>query len=169
MDEQPPPRRTSWPWQNVPRPEAKLADHADRDRLYQADPNFGSVVSYPERCLAWGKSSYRGNCDGTLFKELLMRYRPKSVADPMMGSGTTGDVVRGMNRHLGTGIEFFGASFICDPYGRILAEASRNRPEVLVAEVDPRTVETARQHWPFLRDRRIDAYGPIMERSLEKR
>jgi N-carbamoylputrescine amidase len=67
------------------------------------------------------------------------------------------------------GIEFFGASFICDPYGRILAEASRNRPEVLVAEIDPRTVETARQHWPFLRDRRIDAYGPITERSLEKR
>ncbi|WP_370693566.1 carbon-nitrogen hydrolase [Nitrospira tepida] len=67
------------------------------------------------------------------------------------------------------GIEFFGASFICDPYGRILAEASRNRPAVLVAEVDPRTVETARQHWPFLRDRRIDAYGPITERSLEKR
>ncbi|MCK6570115.1 site-specific DNA-methyltransferase [Myxococcota bacterium] len=109
MKGQPPPRRTSWPWQDMPRPEAKLADHADRERLYQADPNFGSVVSYPARCPAWGKSSYRGNCDGTLFKELLLRYRPKTVADPMMGSGTTGDVVRGMNRHLGTGIEFFGA------------------------------------------------------------
>ena len=45
----------------------------------------------------------------------------------------------------------------------------RNKPEVLVAEVDPQIVETARQHWPFLRDRRIDAYGPITERSLEKR
>ena len=67
------------------------------------------------------------------------------------------------------GIEFFGASFICDPYGRMIAEASRTRPEVLVAEVDPKVVETARQHWPFLRDRRIDAYGSITERSLEKR
>ncbi len=63
----------------------------------------------------------------------------------------------------------FGASFICDPYGRMIAEASRDKAEVLVAEVDPTVVETARQHWPFLRDRRIDAYGPITERSLEKR
>jgi N-carbamoylputrescine amidase len=69
----------------------------------------------------------------------------------------------------GGGIEFFGASFICDPYGRMIAEASRGKSEVLVAEVDPRVVETARQHWPFLRDRRIDAYGAITERSLEKK
>jgi N-carbamoylputrescine amidase len=69
----------------------------------------------------------------------------------------------------GAGIEFFGASFICDPYGRVVAEASRNKPELLVAEVDPKIVETARQHWPFLRDRRIDAYGSIVERSLENR
>jgi N-carbamoylputrescine amidase len=67
------------------------------------------------------------------------------------------------------GIEFFGASFICDPYGRTVAQASRDKAEVLVAEVDPKAVETARQHWPFLRDRRIDAYGPITERTLEKR
>jgi N-carbamoylputrescine amidase len=69
----------------------------------------------------------------------------------------------------GGGIEFFGASFLCDPYGRVVAEASRDREEVLVAEVDPAQVETARRHWPFLRDRRIDAYGPITERYLEPR
>jgi N-carbamoylputrescine amidase len=69
----------------------------------------------------------------------------------------------------GGGIEFFGASFICDPYGRTLAEASHDKEEVLVAEVDPKVVETARRHWPFLRDRRIDAYGSITERTLEKR
>jgi N-carbamoylputrescine amidase len=66
------------------------------------------------------------------------------------------------------GIEFFGASFVCDPYGRVIAEASRDQAEVVVAEVDPVVLETARQHWPFLRDRRIDAYGQITERSLEK-
>jgi N-carbamoylputrescine amidase len=69
----------------------------------------------------------------------------------------------------GGGIEFFGASFVCDPYGRTIAEASHDREEVLVAEIDPETVETARQHWPFLRDRRIDAYGPITERTLERK
>jgi len=67
------------------------------------------------------------------------------------------------------GIEFFGASFICDPYGRTLAEASRTREEVLVADVDSETVETARQHWPFFRDRRIDAYASITERTLERK
>ena len=66
------------------------------------------------------------------------------------------------------GIEFFGASFIADPYGRMLAEASRSKPEVLVAEIDDDKVETARQHWPFLRDRRIDSYGGITQRHLGK-
>jgi N-carbamoylputrescine amidase len=69
----------------------------------------------------------------------------------------------------GGGIEFFGGSFVCDPYGRTIAEAARDRDQVLIAEVDPKVVETARQHWPFLRDRRIDAYGPITELTLERR
>jgi N-carbamoylputrescine amidase len=69
----------------------------------------------------------------------------------------------------GGGIEFFGSSFVSDPYGRTVVEASRGREEVLVTSVDPGTVETARQHWPFLRDRRIDAYGPITERTLERK
>ena len=66
------------------------------------------------------------------------------------------------------GIEFWGSSFICDPYGRVLAEARGNREEVIIAECDPSVLETARQHWPFLRDRRIDAYAPILKRTLEK-
>jgi len=67
----------------------------------------------------------------------------------------------------GGGLEFWGSSFICGPFGEVLAEASAGRPEVLVAECDPREVETVRRHWPFLRDRRVDAYGPILERTLE--
>jgi N-carbamoylputrescine amidase len=66
------------------------------------------------------------------------------------------------------GIEFWGASFICDPYGRVLAEANKDREEVIIADCDPSVLETARQHWPFLRDRRIDAYTPILQRTLEK-
>lgn len=66
------------------------------------------------------------------------------------------------------GIEFWGGSFICDPYGRVLAEARGDREEVIIAECDPSILETARQHWPFLRDRRIDAYAPILKRTLEK-
>ena len=63
------------------------------------------------------------------------------------------------------GIEFFGHSFICDPFGRLIAEAG-TEPEILVAECDPAHIEDTRRNWPFLRDRRIDAYGPILSRYL---
>jgi N-carbamoylputrescine amidase len=68
----------------------------------------------------------------------------------------------------GGGIEFWGGSFVCDPYGRAIAEASPDREEVVLAPIDLDLLETARQHWPFLRDRRIDAYAPLLERTLEK-
>ena len=63
------------------------------------------------------------------------------------------------------GIEFFGQSFICDPFGRILTEAGTD-PAVLVAECDRRLIEETRRNWPFLRDRRIDAYAPILNRYI---
>src|SRR5687768_1719704 len=63
------------------------------------------------------------------------------------------------------GIEFFGQSFIADPFGRILAEAGTG-PEVLVAKCDRSLIETTRRNWPFLRDRRIDAYAPILNRYI---
>ena len=63
------------------------------------------------------------------------------------------------------GIEFFGHSFICDPFGKMLAEAGTD-PAVLVATVDPAHIEYTRRNWPFLRDRRIDAYGPILNRWI---
>ena len=66
-----------------------------------------------------------------------------------------------------SGIEFWVGSFIADPFGRILAQASHNREEILYADLDPAEVETTRQHWPFLRDRRIDAYGGITKRFLD--
>jgi N-carbamoylputrescine amidase len=63
-----------------------------------------------------------------------------------------------------SGLQFWGGSFIADPFGRILAQASHDREEILTATLDPTLVETTRQHWPFLRDRRIDAYAPITRR-----
>ena len=63
------------------------------------------------------------------------------------------------------GLEFFGQSFIVDPFGRILAEAG-TEPAVIVAECDPALIEETRRNWPFLRDRRVDAYGGILSRYL---
>jgi N-carbamoylputrescine amidase len=64
----------------------------------------------------------------------------------------------------GEGIEFFGGSFISDPFGKILQKGSRDKEEILVAEIDPKQQEETRRNWPFFRDRRIDAYGGIVER-----
>ena len=64
------------------------------------------------------------------------------------------------------GIEFWGASFVSDPFGRMLAEASHDKEETLVVECDPALMEEVRRNWPFLRDRRIDAYGGITSRFL---
>jgi N-carbamoylputrescine amidase len=66
------------------------------------------------------------------------------------------------------GIQFFGHSFIADPFGRILAEAAEE-PAILVATCDPKVIEDTRRNWPFLRDRRIDAYAPILSRYLGSR
>ena len=63
------------------------------------------------------------------------------------------------------GIEFFGHSFVSDPFGRLIAEAG-TEPQILIAKVDPEQIEYTRRNWPFLRDRRIDAYGPILNRYL---
>lgn len=60
----------------------------------QLSPGFCSWVSHPRRNPRWGNASYRGNCDGTLFKDLVRWYSPESVADPMVGSGTTRDVLK---------------------------------------------------------------------------
>jgi N-carbamoylputrescine amidase len=64
------------------------------------------------------------------------------------------------------GIEFWGGSFVADPFGQVLAEASQYQEEVLVVECDTGRIEDVRRNWPFLRDRRIDAYAPILQRYL---
>ena len=61
-------------------------------------------------------------------------------------------------------VEFFGSSFVCDPQGQVLESASEDREEILFANCDLARVEEQRRGWPFLRDRRIDAYAELMER-----
>jgi N-carbamoylputrescine amidase len=66
------------------------------------------------------------------------------------------------------GLEFWGSSFVADPFGQVVAQASCDQEEILIAECDPRRMEEVRRNWPFLRDRRIDAYAPILKRWLDK-
>jgi N-carbamoylputrescine amidase len=71
------------------------------------------------------------------------------------------------NPAAGQGIEFWGGSFIADPFGRIIAKASHDNEEILLGEVDTKLIEETRRNWPFLRDRRVDAYAPITQRFLD--
>jgi N-carbamoylputrescine amidase len=67
----------------------------------------------------------------------------------------------------GDGIEFWGQSFVADPSGQIIAKASVDQEEVLIAEIDLSLVDQQRTHWPFLRDRRVDAYEEINKRYID--
>ncbi|MGA6980628.1 MAG: carbon-nitrogen hydrolase, partial [Candidatus Sulfotelmatobacter sp.] len=67
----------------------------------------------------------------------------------------------------GHGLEFWGGSFFCDPFGKVIAEGSQDREEILIGDVDLKALEDIRRNWPFLRDRRIDAYAPITSRLLD--
>ncbi len=66
-----------------------------------------------------------------------------------------------------SGIQFWGSSFIAGPQGEILAQASQDKEEILIAEVDLDLQENVRQNWPFFRDRRIDAFGDITKRAID--
>ena len=65
------------------------------------------------------------------------------------------------------GLEFWGSSFVCDPFGRVMARAGADREAVLVVECDRDLIAETRRNWPFLRDRRIDAYDGLLKRYLD--
>jgi len=65
------------------------------------------------------------------------------------------------------GLEFWGSSFVADPFGQVIAEASCDREEILIGEIDLARIEEVRRNWPFLRDRRIDTYGQITSRLID--
>ena len=71
------------------------------------------------------------------------------------------------NRAAGAGLEFWGGSFLADPFGRIIAKASHDGEEILLGEIDLALMEDTRRNWPFLRDRRIDAYAPNTRRFID--
>ena len=73
----------------------------------------------------------------------------------------------GHEKLAGNGIEFWGQSFVAGTSGEILAKASANQEEILIVPVDLASVDTTRTHWPFLRDRRIDAYGGLTKRLID--
>jgi N-carbamoylputrescine amidase len=70
----------------------------------------------------------------------------------------------GLEKTIGDGLEFFGHSFVCDPFGRLLAVGSHDKEEIVTAEIDLSLIEYVRRNWPFFRDRRVDAYAGLTKR-----
>jgi N-carbamoylputrescine amidase len=67
----------------------------------------------------------------------------------------------------GPGLEFWGQSFVCDPTGKLIAKGSVAEEEVLLADLDLSSIDVQRTHWPFLRDRRVDAYAELTKRFID--
>ncbi len=65
-------------------------------------------------------------------------------------------------------MKFWGGSFVSNPFGTLLYEATHDKEEVAVIDIDTEKSDSYRTHWPFLRDRRIDSYGPITKRYLDE-
>lgn len=93
----------------------------------------------------------------------ILSHRGHAVANglPVLSCNRVGHEASPVGR---SGVDFWGSSHVLGPQGEFLAEASTDRPQVLMAEVDLRRSEDVRRIWPFLRDRRIDAYGDLLKR-----
>jgi N-carbamoylputrescine amidase len=65
-------------------------------------------------------------------------------------------------------MKFWGGSFIANPFGTVIYQASHDKEEVIVEEIDTDKTDRYRTHWPFLRDRRIDSYQPITSRYIDE-
>ena len=97
----------------------------------------------------------------------ILSHRGHAVANglPVLSCNRTGFEAPPSTAQAGaTGIQFWGSSVVLGPQGEILAEASSDTPEILLAELDLQRSEHVRRIWPFLRDRRVDAYGDLLRR-----
>jgi N-carbamoylputrescine amidase len=92
-----------------------------------------------------------------VFVAAVNRVGREAPAEPDASTGSEGK----------GGIRFWGRSFVADPFGRVLARASDSEEELLLVECDLSAVEKVRRDWPFLRDRRIDAYADLIRRVLD--
>jgi len=114
---------------------------------------------HPGEKAEWGPAQYDAWC--TMQRAHAIANGVYVAAVNRVGHETGN--IRG-NQVKGPGLEFWGGSFLADPFGRVLTRASHDKEEILLGTVDTALQEEIRRNWPFLRDRRIDAYSGITER-----
>lgn len=150
------------------------------DTFFEAGPRIGTLVCWDQWFPEAARLTALKGAELLLYPTAIGYYNDADQGEPlevreqqrlawqtMMQSHAiaNGVFVAAANR-IGTenDLTFWGSSFICVPDGRIIAQASPDREEVLHAELDLEMIETQRRGWPFLRDRRIDAYGSLYKR-----
>ena len=120
-----------------------------------------NVLFYPT-AIGWHPSDKAQNGEAQLDAWLTIQ-RAHAIANGVYVAAVNRTGFEGTPEN---GLEFWGNSFVADPFGRVIAQASASEEQVLVTECDPKQMDEVRKNWPFFRDRRIDAYAPITKRWL---
>ncbi len=145
--------------------DARMANDEKAARS-KRDPSTASRAAHTPRGGKKRGTSLRMTAGGAA---ALLKAKDKNARNSARDDNSRNAGISPNHSHPGdTGIEFWGDSFVADPFGRVVAEASNDKEEILVVECDPAKSEDTRRNWPFLRDRRVDAYQPILNRWLEK-
>jgi N-carbamoylputrescine amidase len=118
-----------------------------------------SVIFYPT-AIGWHPSEKAEYGEGQRDAWITIQ-RSHAIANGLYVAAVNRVGIEGSGEGYGETLEFWGSSFVADPSGRIVAQAGIVSEDILLAEINPKTIETTRRHWPFLRDRRIDAYGGL--------
>ena len=124
------------------------------------------VIFYPTS-IGWHPHE-KAQVGGEQLDAWITMHRSHAIANGIYAAAVNRVGFEGRPEKGDPGLEFWGNSFVADPFGQIISKAAADREEILVVECDPAKSEETRQNWPFLRDRRIDAYAPILNRWIEE-
>jgi N-carbamoylputrescine amidase len=122
------------------------------------------VIFYPTS-IGWHPHE-KAQFGGTQLDAWVTMHRSHAIANGVYAAAVNRVGFEGQPDKGDPGLEFWGNSFVADPSGEVVSRAAADREEILVVECDPAKSEDTRRNWPFLRDRRIDAYSPILNRWL---
>jgi N-carbamoylputrescine amidase len=125
------------------------------------------VIFYPTS-IGWHPSE-KAEFGAAQMEAWRTMHRAHAIASGVYAAAVNRVGFEGRPKEGDPGLEFWGNSFVADPFGQVVSQASGDKEEILVVECDPAVAEETRRNWPFLRDRRIDAYEPILRRWLDEK
>ncbi len=123
---------------------------------------LGAVLLFYPTAIGWHPSE-KAEFGPTQLDAWRTVQRAHAITNGLYVAAVNRVGIEGKGRNYGGILEFWGSSFVADPMGRIVAQAPTDAEALLTAAIDPGLVEQTRRHWPFLRDRRVDAYDGLLE------